>query len=357
MIFGQSRRDMNRRSIVIFPRFDNMSVIDRLRARHDPLADRIRPHVTLVFPFESSIPAQDLRTEVVRRAAGIPPFRMTLAGITGEAGGYLFLNVGEGMERVCALHDRLYSGVLAPFLNAAIPYRPHLTVGRLAAPETFASALAETASVREEFTCTVQSLFVEETLPDETSRAISEVGLARLQPEELRLVAASQDYPKELREMLTELGGGENGFSGTPFHRGEATLEEYVQSCCDGPEPAKLKPGLVPQTVYWVVNEDGVAVGMVRVRHYLNDWLQQHGGHIGLFIRRAWRGTGYGKVALRAALRELRALGADRALLTVREDNAPSVGMIRACGGQFENAVDEGAGKPRTLRFWIECGH
>lgn len=348
---------MNKRSIVIFPRFDNMPVIDRLRARYDPLADKLRPHVTLVFPFESGIPTRDLDAEVIRHTAGVPPFRMTLAGITGEEGGYLFLNVREGAEQVRSLHDRLYSGALAPFLNTAIPYRPHLTVGRVADPETFASALVETASVHDEFTCTVQSLFLEEILPDETSRVISEVCLARPRPEVLRLVAASAVFPEELREMLTELGGGENGFGGTPFHSGEATLEEYVQSCCDGPDPAKLKPGHVPQTVYWVVNEDGVAVGMVRVRHYLNDWLQQHGGHIGLFIRRAWRGTGCGKIALRAALHELQALGADRALLTVREDNAPSVGMIRACGGQFDSAVDEGAGKPRTLRFWIECGH
>lgn len=345
---------MNRRSIVIFPAFANMAAIDQMRARYDPLAGKIRPHVTLAFPFESDLSARDLHAEVARSVDNVPPFRMTLAGFTAEEGGYLFLNVREGAERVRLLHDRLYAGALAPFLNSAIAYRPHVTVGRLPDAAALASALAQTESVREEFACTVDAVAVEEVLGDETSRVVGEVGLAKTRPGAVRLVAASPAFPKELREMLTELGGGKNGFSGTPFHTGEMTLEEYVQSCCDGPDPAKLKPGHVPQTVYWVVDEEGVAVGMVRVRHYLNEWLLRHGGHIGVFIRRAWRGAGHGRTALLLALRELRGLGVDRALLTVREDNAQSVGMIRACGGQMEDAVDEGEGKPRTLRFWIE---
>ncbi len=77
------------------------------------------------------------------------------------------------------------------------------------------------------------------------------------------LEAASLDPPSGLGELLAELGAGENAFGGTPVHAGEATLEEYLQQCCDMPDRSKLEPGLVPQTVFWVLNADGEAIGMV----------------------------------------------------------------------------------------------
>ena len=170
----------------------------------------------------------------------------------------------------------------------------------------------------------------------------------------MNLIPASMTALPGVRETLLELGAGEMGFGGTPFGKGEATLEAYLQSCVDGPDPAKLKPGIVPQTVYWVVDESGTAVGMVRVRHCLNEWLLKSGGHIGCYIRPAWRGKGCGRQALRLALAELRKLGESRALLTVREDNAPSIGMIESCGGKLENTLpDEKTGKG-TRRYWID---
>jgi len=172
-------------------------------------------------------------------------------------------------------------------------------------------------------------------------------------PTEVHLVRASLTPPAQLRELFLELGDGETGFFGTPVGRGEMSPAEYVQSCINGTDPAKLKPGLVPQTVFWIVDRSDTAVGMVRVRHCLNDKLLHCGGHIGFFVRPAWRGQGYAKLALRMALGELRKLGEKRALLTVREDNAASIQTIRACGGVLENTVGDKDGR-RTMRFWID---
>jgi predicted acetyltransferase len=169
----------------------------------------------------------------------------------------------------------------------------------------------------------------------------------------MRLVPASLTPPKQLRELLMELGDGEHGFSGTRFYRGEMTLEEYLQSCCDGTNPALVKPGLVPQTVCWLVDEGGIAVGMVRVRHCLNDKLLLRGGHIGFYIRPAHRGRGYARQALRLALDELRKLGVPRALLTAHADNAASIRVIEACGGELENTVPDPDCGTQTMRFWI----
>ena len=43
------------RTIMIFPQFNNIEIIDGIRDRYDPLAKLVRPHITLVFPFESEM--------------------------------------------------------------------------------------------------------------------------------------------------------------------------------------------------------------------------------------------------------------------------------------------------------------
>lgn len=170
----------------------------------------------------------------------------------------------------------------------------------------------------------------------------------------MKLEQASMLIPKSLPELLADLGNGESGFSGTPVHTGEVTLEQFLRICCDMPDPAKLKPGLVPQTVYWMIDSDGDAIGMVRVRHYLNGKLLIHGGHIGYYVRRDKRGNGLAKEALRLALMELKKLGENRALLTVDDDNIPSIKVIETNGGKLEDIRnDPDTGKP-FRRYWID---
>jgi predicted acetyltransferase len=169
----------------------------------------------------------------------------------------------------------------------------------------------------------------------------------------MQLEAASMNIPRGLAELIADLGTGENGFGGTPIATGELTLEQYLQRCINMAESVNLPPGYVPQTVFWVIDEKGEAVGMVRVRHYLNDKLREQGGHIGYYIRRDQRNKGYGKEVLHRALEQLRKLGERRALLTVNMDNIASIKVIEANGGVFES---EGQGDDghRFGRFWIE---
>lgn len=170
----------------------------------------------------------------------------------------------------------------------------------------------------------------------------------------MRLEAASLTPPPGLQDLLTDLGPGESGFSGTPVYAGELTLQQYLQRCCDMPNPSKLEAGLVLQTMFWLLNADGVAVGMVRLRHYLNDKLRFHGGHIGYFIRRDQRGKGYAKEALRLALSELRNLGESRALITVEPDNLGSIKVIERNRGRLENVVTDPETGKQYKRYWVE---
>ncbi|WP_313343152.1 hypothetical protein [Sedimentibacter sp.] len=46
---------MSIRTIMIFPEFENIDVINDIRKKYDPLADLVLPHITLVFPFDSEL--------------------------------------------------------------------------------------------------------------------------------------------------------------------------------------------------------------------------------------------------------------------------------------------------------------
>jgi 2'-5' RNA ligase len=148
------------RAIVVFPTFDNGAIIDALRHRYDPLAAVIAPHITLVFPFRSDIAPAALRQHIAEAVAGMRPFPVRLHAITGHAGEYLFLNVKRGNDELIALHDRLYTGMLTPFLAPEFTFAPHLTVGRLADQHAFRSALREAHAERAVFAATVRAVAV-----------------------------------------------------------------------------------------------------------------------------------------------------------------------------------------------------
>ena len=172
----------------------------------------------------------------------------------------------------------------------------------------------------------------------------------------MHLERASLVPPPGLAELLTTLGAGEAGFGGTPFGRGECSLDEFLLTCVQGDDPAfELPAGFVPQTTYWMIaGDDRRAVGMVRVRHHLTDRLLQAGGHIGYYVHPAHRRLGYATLALGLALHRLRDLGVSRALLTVDPANAGSTRVVLAHGGTPDGQGVEPETGQVLNRYWIE---
>jgi 2'-5' RNA ligase len=124
-----------RYAIVAFPVLDAVAIVESVRRRFDPLASMLAAHITLVFPFTSGVGDAELATHIAGAVAGQHAFDITLADISVEDGGYVFLNVEAGVDVLCELHDRLYTGCLEPYFSSAHEYRPHVTIGRLADPE------------------------------------------------------------------------------------------------------------------------------------------------------------------------------------------------------------------------------
>ncbi len=152
---------MTTRAIVIYPDFSNMELINEIREKHDPLHKYIAPHITLVFPFQSTLKKDELIEHLDRNLKELTPFDLVVRGVTGASDGYVFLDVKVGNDNVIALHDRLYKGILKPFHNRFIPYTPHITVARIEDEKVHNTLVHELEDFEVEFRTVIDKLSIE----------------------------------------------------------------------------------------------------------------------------------------------------------------------------------------------------
>jgi predicted acetyltransferase len=136
----------------------------------------------------------------------------------------------------------------------------------------------------------------------------------------------------------------------------EADFARYVAGITQQTGTITLPDGVsvpkVPFSLRWLVLGDEF-IGEVSIRHRLNDWLRQEGGHIGYGIRPSRQRRGYGRLILALALEECRRLGLERVLVTALAANLGSVRIIEANGGRLEDEIDAPSGDGRLRRYWI----
>ncbi|HZG07245.1 MAG TPA: GNAT family N-acetyltransferase [Streptomyces sp.] len=122
---------------------------------------------------------------------------------------------------------------------------------------------------------------------------------------------------------------------------------EYVAALrADAEEDTPRPSGFVPSTTLWWVDGD-TYLGRIAIRHRLNTFLLDYGGHIGYDVRASARRRGHATAMLRAALPVARSLGIDPALITCDDTNIASRKVIEACGGVFEDR------RGVKLRYWV----
>lgn len=153
---------MKLRSILIFPQFGNIEIIEAIRRKYDPLVSLIKPHITLVFPFESEISNSTLEQLVEKTLKDLHPFPIELTGYSKHSdnfGHYLSLNVTKGMDHIREIHELLYAEL--KISDSGFPYMPHLTVGKLPSAEQLDFAYKEIADCKDIFQTTVDKISVE----------------------------------------------------------------------------------------------------------------------------------------------------------------------------------------------------
>ena len=138
------------------------------------------------------------------------------------------------------------------------------------------------------------------------------------------------------------------------FHFDEETdYAQYLDRLRRERQGAELENGWVP-TTYLVAVLEGRIVGRVSLRHELNDFLRDFGGHIGFGVVASYRGKGIGRELMRLSLPRAKSLGLERVLVTCSDENLGSRRIIESCGGVLEDSrrrLDGGL----TRRYWVDC--
>ena len=171
----------------------------------------------------------------------------------------------------------------------------------------------------------------------------------------VRLIKLTKEYYPQLSEMIDEwrLDQEINHTNHSPwsiFKNDYNDIDYYLENL-EFKEPEGDK---VPDSVFFLLDaERNVLLGAVNIRHYLNDYLLQYGGHIGDGIRPSERRKGYATEMIRLSLIECKKLGIDKVLMVCDKSNIGSAKSIIKNGGILENEFVDEDGEVNQ-RYWID---
>lgn len=167
----------------------------------------------------------------------------------------------------------------------------------------------------------------------------------------LKLVKPTLSMEKEYIDYITEWESTDERIVPNSSKRDNMNFKELVNKWGEYESENIYDKGLVPSSIYFLVDEDKKIYGVIDIRHDLNDYLSQYGGHIGYGVRPSQRRKGYASQMLTLALPIAKELGINNALITCDKNNTGSAKTIINNGGILENEVING--DETTQRYWI----
>ncbi len=167
-----------------------------------------------------------------------------------------------------------------------------------------------------------------------------------------KLVKPTLSMEKEYVDYITEWEATEEKIVPNAAKRDSMSFKELVNKWKEYESESIYEKGLVPSSIYFLMDEDKIIYGAIDIRHELNDYLLRYGGHIGYGIRPSQRRKGYASQMLTLALPIAKELGINKVLITCDKNNVGSAKTIMNNGGILENEVING--NEVTQRYWIE---
>ena len=165
----------------------------------------------------------------------------------------------------------------------------------------------------------------------------------------LKLILPNMDYKDEIMSYKKEAMENNESMDGAIGLKKAKSFEEWYNDIYANMKEETIKKGFVIATNYLAIStENNRLIGMINIRHYLNHYLLNYGGHIGYSVRKAER---YASEMLALALKECRELGIEKVLIVAEKGNIGSVKTIINNKGILENEVVEE--NEILQRYWI----
>lgn len=169
-----------------------------------------------------------------------------------------------------------------------------------------------------------------------------------------KLVYPTKEYEKQAKEYIQEFYEYKSEINGAGGLQRYDNYDEWllkVEKDMDSPNITKDK---VPANTYFFIRvSDNKILGMINIRHRLNDFLLNEGGHIGYSIRPTERKKGYATSMLKLGLEKCRELKLEKVLVTCDKINISSAKVIHNNNGILENEIYSETFSEVIQRYWI----
>lgn len=156
----------------------------------------------------------------------------------------------------------------------------------------------------------------------------------------IRLIRPKEEHKNEALAFKQEFID-----MGTPIINGSELLdqtdsyEDWLRSVTDNTDERTVNPDWVVTDTFFAVDENERIVGIIDLRHTLNDFLKDF-GNSGYSVRPSERRKGYATNMLKSLLDVAKAAGMNELHLSVEKTNIPSIKTITKNGGVYERSFE-----------------
>ncbi len=167
-----------------------------------------------------------------------------------------------------------------------------------------------------------------------------------------KVLPSDLDAVGEYRQEFLVSGDSMDGCSNLRRFENMADWYDWIRKA---EHAATCPAGWVPDTQYICVRtQDGRIVGMLDIRHKLNEACLNLFGNIGYSVRSSERRKGYATAMLAMAKDICRNMGMEKILVSCHKENTASAQTIQKNGGVLENEVVDHRNGEVLQRYWIK---